>query len=80
MTKLKRRKNNFLKLILITLFLNSPFVLKSEENQCRKFDIKCKTFKYLDDTKEFQKKGLKASKKQLKDTKDKIIKTIPKKN
>ena len=31
-------------------------------------------------TKEFQKKGLKASKKQLKDTKDKIIKTIPKKN
>ena len=53
--------------------------LYSNKEKCKKFDIKCKTNKFIDDTKEFQKKGFKDGKKQLNKTQKEIIEVIPKK-
>jgi|TARA_Y100000389_G_C17020617_1_gene298609 hypothetical protein len=52
-------------LILIIFLLSQSFPLIADEIKCKKFDIKCKTSKYIKDTKEFQKKGFKDAKKQL---------------
>ena len=81
MTKPKRKKNNFIIPIfsLIFFFLHISF-LSAEEISCKKFDLKCKTNKFIEETKEYQKKGLEDGKKQIKKTKEGIIKLLPKKN
>ena len=53
-------------LILIIFLLSQTFPLNANEIKCKKFDIKCKTSKYIKDTKGFQKKGFEDAKKQLK--------------
>ncbi len=54
--------------------------LLANETSCKKFDLKCKAKKFIDDTKEFQNEGLEKSKSQINQTKDKVLKTLPKKN
>ena len=57
------------KIILLFTFLilsfNSP--ISAGELKCKKFDVKCKTKKFIEETKKYQKKGLKKSKEQIKD-------------
>ena len=62
----------------ITILLNSP--LLANDIKCKKFDLKCKAKKFIDETKEFQNEGLEKSKFQINQTKDKVINTLPKKN
>ncbi len=47
-----------MKIIILSLLiiLNLTFYLNANEIVCKKFDITCKTKKYITDTKEFQKK------------------------
>ena len=60
MTKPKRKKNNFIIPIFSLIFFFSYIsFLNSEEISCKKFDLKCKTNKFIEETKEYQKKGLK---------------------
>ena len=61
--------------------------LYSDVIKCDKLDVKCKTQKFLDKTKEFQKKKfdegqqqLKQTRKKLEEVKDEAIKKIPKIN
>ena len=81
MTKPKRKENNFIIPIFSLIFFFS-FIsfLSSEEISCKKFDLKCKTNKIIAETKNYQKKGLEDGKKQIKKTKEGIIKLVPKKN
>ena len=46
-----------MKIIILSLLfiLNLTFNLNANEAVCKKFDITCKTKKYINDTKEFQK-------------------------
>ena len=67
------------KLIILIFFLSYISSLSAQESECKKFDIKCKTNKFINETKEFQKKGLEDGKKQLKGTKKKIIESLPEK-
>ena len=74
----------YLLLLLTVFFLNSE--LSANEIICKKFDIKCKTKKYIEDTKNYQKKGLKETKDQIskgtgiiKDKTDIIKDKLPKK-
>lgn len=60
------------KLVLLILLFNFTSTISAEEKSCGKFDIGCKTSKFLKETLEFQKKGISDSKKQLKGT----LKTI----
>ncbi len=77
----QKRKKNKLNIIFILIVLASCFtvdnIAKTEE--CKKFDIKCKTKKWVDDTKGFQKKKFDEGKNQLNESKEKIIKSLPKK-
>ena len=57
---------------LLIIFLNTSLLAK--ETNCKKFDLKCKTKKFIDDTKSFQSKGLDESKEQINKVKDKVIK------
>ena len=57
---------------LLIIFLNTS--LLANETNCKKFDLKCKTKKFIDDTKSFQSKGLDESKEQINKIKDKVIK------
>ena len=57
---------------VLMFFINST--LLSDETNCKKFDLKCKTKKFIDDTKSFQSKGLDESKEQINKFKDKVIK------
>ena len=57
---------------LLIIFLNTSLLAK--ETNCKKFDLKCKTKKFIDDTKSFQSKGLDNSKEQINKVKDKVIK------
>ena len=57
---------------LLVIFLNTS--LLANETNCKKFDLKCKTKKFIDDTKSFQSKGLDESKEQINKVKDKVIK------
>ena len=57
---------------LLIVFLNTS--LLANETNCKKFDLKCKTKKFIDDTKSFQRKGLDESKEQINKVKDKVIK------
>tara|TARA_A100001015_G_C14440024_1_gene500082 strand:+ start:153 stop:398 length:246 start_codon:yes stop_codon:yes gene_type:complete len=80
MTKIKRKKNKLIFFILaVILFQSQISDLYSNDLKCKKFDIKCKTNKFIDDTKKFQKKGFDDGKKQLNKTKKEIIEVIPKK-
>ena len=68
------------KIILCTILIfltNTP--LLSNETNCKKFDLKCKTKKFIQETKEYQTKGLETSKNQLNKTKDKVIDNLKKK-
>ena len=51
--------------IFITLCLSIS--ISADEIKCKKFDVKCKTKKFIEETKDFQKKGLEEGKKQIKD-------------
>ena len=62
------------------LILHSTFSLKANDNTCKKFDIKCKTSKFINDAANFQKKGLNKSKEQLKGTKDQVLDAAEKTN
>ena len=67
-------------IISLILILHSAFSLKASDNLCKKFDIKCKTSKFLNDTVDFQKKGLNKSKEQLEKTKNQVIEGAKKTN
>ena len=51
--------------IFITLCLSIS--ISADEVKCKKFDVKCKTKKFIEETKDFQKKGFEEGKKQIKD-------------
>ena len=73
MTKIKKKRNKLIFIVLAIVFFQSQINnLYSNEVKCKKFDIKCKTNKFIDDTKEFQKKGFKDGKKQLNKTQKEI--------
>ena len=63
--------------ISFIFFLNNS--LSGNEINCKKFDLKCKAKKFIEDTKDYQNKGLEESKKQIDQTKDKVLKNLPKK-
>ena len=71
-----------MKIIIIALiiFTHFDFLLYADENICKKFDIKCKSKKFIDETKDYQKKEWADGKKQIIETKNKMIKGILKKN
>ena len=56
------------KILIITIFITLNFntLVSAEKKECRTFDIGCKTKKFMDETKEFQKKGLEDGKSQIK--------------
>ena len=95
MTNLKKEKNKFILILAILLLIVSNLhYLNADEKICKKFDIKCKSQKWIDETKNYQKKKLDEGKKQYEktkknvkktkdkviDTKDEVIKKLPKKN
>ena len=49
-------------------------ILFAEEKKCGSFDIGCKTKKFIEDTKEFQKKGFEDGKTQIKNIPDNLKK------
>ncbi len=63
--------------ILLTFFINNS--LLSNETSCKKFDLKCKTKKFIKETKDYQNKGIDKSKEQLIKTKDKVLEGVKKK-
>ena len=77
----QKRKKNKLKITIVSLLMFFTFlnVYPSEAN-CKKFDFKCKSKNWLQETKEFQKKKYKEGKDQLRSNKKKIIDALPKKN
>ena len=58
--------------IIIVFFSMLNFNVYSDEKKCGAFDFACKTKKFIDDTKEFQKKGLEDSKSQIKNIPDNL--------
>jgi hypothetical protein len=56
------------KTLILFIFLTFSFNISvnAEEKKCKTFDVACKMGKVFSDTKEFQKKGLKKSKEQIK--------------
>ena len=87
MTKQKKeKKNKLIFLLLVSIFFQSQIsYLYSDEIKCKKFDFKCKSQKFLDETKEYQKRKISDGQKQLNQTKEKLnevkdeaIKRIPK--
>ena len=80
MTNQKRKKNRRIIYILsICFFSISLFSSQVESLECKKYDVKCKTKKWIDDTKDFQNKKYNEGKKQLSDTKKKVKEAIQKK-
>ena len=57
---------NIIKIITLLIILSFSKSLFAVEVKCKTFDIGCKTKKFIDETKEFQKKGLKDGKSQIK--------------
>ncbi len=78
MTNLKKRKNNLIVFFFLLLFV-TQFSLNVNSIECKKYDIKCKSKKFLDDTIKFQKEGFEKGKTQVGQTKDKIMEKLPKK-
>jgi len=71
MTNQKRKKNKITILFIsLLIFLTFLFPVNANDNikNCKKFDFKCKAEKFINDTKEFQKKKYKDGKEQLKKT------------
>ena len=56
--------------ILLTFILNTSTF--ANQIKCKKFDLKCKAKKFVDDTKDFQKKGLEQSKSKILKNKNQI--------
>ena len=56
--------NKFL-LISIFIFINLNSLVLADEKKCGALDLSCKTKKFIENTKEFQKKGLEKSKEQF---------------
>ena len=82
----KRKKNKIFYYHILIFFLNLTF-LNANENKCKKYDIKCKANKHIEETKQFQKKGLSEGKDQLNKTKKgltkvkkKILELLPNQN
>ncbi len=72
------------KTLILFIFLIFSFntSIIAEEKKCKTFDVGCKMSKMISDTKDFQKKGLKKSKDQLKssvETLDETTKDLLKK-
>ena len=65
-------KKTLILLILLIFSFNTSVI--SEEKKCKAFDLVCKTSKMISDTKDFQKKGLKKSKDQVKGNVDTMVK------
>ena len=61
-------KKTLLLFIILIFSFNSS--INAEEVKCKAFDVGCKMGKIISDTKDFQKKGLKKSKDQLKNNID----------
>ena len=95
MTNQKKEKNKFvLNLLILFLVASNPHNLIADEKICKKFDIKCKSQKWIDETKNYQKKKLDEGMKQYEKTKknvekakdkvinakDEVIEKLPKKN
>tara|TARA_B100001063_G_C16294982_1_gene325618 strand:- start:157 stop:360 length:204 start_codon:yes stop_codon:yes gene_type:complete len=57
---------NQIRIILVLLTLSFTTSVLAEDKKCKTFDIGCKTKKFMDETKEFQKKGLEDGKSQIK--------------
>tara|TARA_B100001057_G_scaffold471930_1_gene534702 strand:- start:699 stop:902 length:204 start_codon:yes stop_codon:yes gene_type:complete len=57
---------NKIKVILIVISLSLTTPISADEIKCKTFDIGCKTKKFINETKDFQKKGLEDSKNQIK--------------
>ncbi len=79
MTNQKKRKNKIISFFLFLFLLSNFQFLKAETIECKRFDIKCKANKFIIETKEFQKKGITDSKKQLEGNKSKIKGLTPNK-
>tara|TARA_B100000035_G_scaffold171685_1_gene146495 strand:+ start:336 stop:575 length:240 start_codon:yes stop_codon:yes gene_type:complete len=78
MTNPKKRKNNLILFFFLILFV-IQFPLNINSIECKKYDIKCKSKKFIDDTIKFQKEGIKKGKTQVGQTKDKMMEKLPKK-
>ena len=76
----QKRKKNKLKITIFSLLIFFTFLnaYPSDVN-CKKFDIKCKSKNWLQETKEFQKKKYEEGKDQLGSNKKQIIDALPKK-
>ena len=69
------KKNLVLSILLLSLFFSTG--MKADTGECKRFDFKCKSKKFIDETNEFQKKGLDQGKEQIKKTTDQIKKISP---
>ena len=75
----KRKKNKLsIYLFLIATIFIQTFTF-ADNIDCQKFDIKCKSKKWVNETKDFQKQKLSESKTQLNKSKEVIKKTLKKK-
>jgi len=76
----KRRKKNKTIFLIYTILLSFfiTITIRADMNNCKKFDIKCKSTNWIEKTKNFQKEKFKEGKNQLGKTKDKIIKGVSK--
>ncbi len=75
----KRKKNKlsvYIFLITITLL---PAFIYADSIECKKFDIKCKSKKWVNETKDFQKKKFDESRNQFNKKKEIIEKTLKRK-
>ncbi len=80
MTKQKRKKNRRIICFLFICFLSIPiFSSQVESLECKKYDVKCKTKKWVNETKNYQNKKFQEGKEQLNNTKNKMIDAIQKK-
>ena len=59
---------------IVSLTLGFTTFAFAEEKKCGAFDIGCKTKKFIEDTKKFQKKGLEDGKNQIKNIPDNLKK------
>ncbi len=80
MTNQKRRKKSKTIFLIYTILLSffMTTIIKADMNNCKKFDMICKSTNWIEKTKNFQKEKFKEGKNQLGKTKDKIIKGVTK--
>ena len=76
----QKRKKNKLKIIIFSSLITFNFLyVYPSETSCNKFDFKCKSKNWLQETKEFQKKKYEEGKDQLGSNKKQIIDALPNK-